>query len=181
MLTRLFFPERTRRYRTAADLYHELITSARYPWLFLEAGIPDTLDGRFHAVAIHAALLLPELERRKPEGPKLSEIVYKKIFDGFDAALREEGVGDASIARKIRKMGEEFFGLGQSIQAALSSADRIEQIKDVLGRNEICAPQGQQALANYLDAAATTLGNADDQALLTGKVTFPGTHKSSVG
>ncbi|MGB3624475.1 MAG: ubiquinol-cytochrome C chaperone family protein [Henriciella sp.] len=181
MLSKLFFPERAGRHRTASALYHDLNSAARKPWLFIEGGIPDTIEGRFHAVALHAALLLPELERRKPEGPKHSEAVYIMIFDGFDAALREKGVGDASIARRIRKMGETFFGLGQSIQAALKEADAPKALRDVLRRNAICEPSAQPLVASYLQTAHEKLGNLADDELLNGRSGLASVDKSSVG
>ncbi|MEQ9316294.1 MAG: ubiquinol-cytochrome C chaperone family protein [Henriciella sp.] len=180
MLSRLFFPDRAKRARAASDLFHDLNQAARNPALFLKGRIPDTMDGRFHAIALHSAILLPELERRKPVGPKVSEAVYKRIFDGFDAALREEGVGDASIARKIRKMGEEFFGLGQSVQEALASADPSDSLAGVLRRNDICPQTGETVIARHLQTLDQYLKALNDDALIAGQARMASIHKSSV-
>lgn len=180
MLSRLFFPDRAKRARAADIAYHDLNLASRTPTLFLEGGISDTMDGRFHAVALHSAVLLPELERRKPEGPKLSQAIYKRIFDGFDAALREEGVGDASIARKIRKMGEEFFGLGQSIQEALASTDPPDSLASVLRRNNICSHSGEMLIAKHLQVLDQHLRTLADDTLLAGQSCMASIHKSSV-
>ena len=79
----------------------------------------DTFDGRFEQVALHGALVLRALRLRGEK--KQAEALVKVIFSGFDHAYRETGVGDSSISRKVRRLGERFYGLARGMNNALQS------------------------------------------------------------
>ncbi|MEM5517551.1 ubiquinol-cytochrome C chaperone family protein [Henriciella sp. AS95] len=128
----------------------------------------DTLDDRFIAIALHASVLLPELEARGKRGKALSKAVYRRVFDGLDAGLRETGVGDASIARKVRKFGERFFGLGRAIQEAIGMDDPETAVESVLIRNQIGTEASRRTLARYIIAVAQDLSARSHDELLSG-------------
>ncbi|WP_158085553.1 ubiquinol-cytochrome C chaperone family protein [Henriciella aquimarina] len=170
-LSRTLFPTRHHRSTVAARLYGEIVSKARTPSLFGEDRLPDTLEGRFQATALYAALIFPLLEREGPEGQAISAELYRRLFQSFDDALRETGVGDASIARKIRKMGEAFFGLGQAVTAAIESSAPPPQLRDVLERNTLASAEGCEALAERLLADHDRLRKADMARVMEG---YPG-------
>ena len=167
-LTDRIFQKSARRKRVAAALFKALMDKARDPWLFVEARLPDTLEGRFHAVTLYAGLLFPKLEASGKQGKLISAKLNTRLFDSFDAALRETGVGDASIARKIRKMGEEFFGIGQALNSALGREAVSDSVAEVLVRNEIVGAEGASALATRLVQADKRLRAAGTDRLLAG-------------
>ncbi|MEL7231876.1 MAG: ubiquinol-cytochrome C chaperone family protein, partial [Pseudomonadota bacterium] len=101
----------------ARGWYDAIMAKARDPRPFQIGAVDDTLEGRFAMVSLVSTLVLRALRDVGPEGRELADGVYREVFSGFDYGLREEGVGDSSIARKIRKMGEEFFGLARSLDA----------------------------------------------------------------
>ena len=105
--------EAARRWRDAVT------TQARSPEPYLKGWISDTIYGRFHMVALVATLAMRRLRAEGREGQALSKAFSEMLFSDFDHALRENGVGDSSIARRIRKMGEEFYGLAKAIDVAL--------------------------------------------------------------
>jgi cytochrome b pre-mRNA-processing protein 3 len=80
---------------------------ARMPELFEDCGIPDTLDGRFDSLALHAALVIDRL-RREPDGEALSQAFFDAMFRHLDLTLREIGIqADALVCRADRPIPEE--------------------------------------------------------------------------
>ena len=67
------------------------------PWLYQALGVPDTLDGRFDLIALHAFLLIHRLQDAPEPGPALAQAVFDAMFRDMDQNLREIGVGDLSV------------------------------------------------------------------------------------
>lgn len=135
---------------------------------FFEAGMaPDTREGRFGIVTLHAALIMRRLRDCGAEGRALSDCLYKQLFSSFDYALREEGVGDSSIARKIRGMGEEFFGLARALDQALGSNADDAAIADILSRNGL-GGDNPARLSSFALRQAAEFSDQPEEALLRG-------------
>jgi cytochrome b pre-mRNA-processing protein 3 len=89
------------------------MAAALSPEAYVAGVVPDDMDHRVQMVGLHAAVLVWQLTRRPEKAlQRLPQLIHTRVFDGFDASLRETGVGDASIARKVRKLGEHYYGLG---------------------------------------------------------------------
>jgi cytochrome b pre-mRNA-processing protein 3 len=116
----------------AAALYARTAERARAPELFEACGIPDTLDGRFDALALHAALVIDRL-RREPDGEAMSQAFFDAMFRHLDLTLREIGVQDLGVGRRIKIMAEGFHGRALAYREAL--AEGGEALTDVLRRN----------------------------------------------
>ena len=163
-------PDRRRGEEIAKRLHHAIVEKARAPMLFGDDRIPDTLDGRFNAICLYSALLFPRLEKAGRKGQAVSQALNDLIFSEIDGALREMGVGDASIARKIRALGARFFGLGRAAKDALESEQPAESLEDVLRRNEVASPDGVSAVASMIIQDAQTLPAVADDAILAGRL-----------
>lgn len=137
-------PEVVRAWRDA------ITAAARAPEPYLKGWVTDTIYGRFHMVSLVATLALRRLQAEGPEGKLISKDLSELLFSDFDHSLREHGVGDSSIARRIRKMGEEFFGLAKAVDAALDEGGAQTALAGVLKRN--IQPDNQKAaeLAGYV-------------------------------
>src|SRR5690242_15019356 len=116
----------------AAALYVRTAEQARAPELFEACGIPDTLDGRFDALALHAALVIDRL-RREPDGEAMSQAFFDAMFRHLDLTLREIGVQDLGVGRRIKIMAEGFHGRALAYREALAGGG--EALRDVLRRN----------------------------------------------
>jgi cytochrome b pre-mRNA-processing protein 3 len=122
--------------KDAARRWRDAVTTqARSPEPYLKGWISDTIYGRFHMVALVATLAMRRLRAEGREGQALSKAFSEMLFSDFDHALRENGVGDSSIARRIRKMGEEFYGLAKAIDVALEMGGPQAEVAAVLKRN----------------------------------------------
>jgi cytochrome b pre-mRNA-processing protein 3 len=118
---------RSRHERTGFLLYGEAVRAAREPAWFTELGVADTLDGRFDLVGLFAALMIHRLNAlRAPDtalGAALAQAVFDAMFADMDFNLRELGVGDMGIARRVRDMWEAFHGRALAYQAPLEQGD----------------------------------------------------------
>lgn len=155
--------------RRAKDWYDQIMAKARDPEPFLQGAVEDTLEGRFAMVSLVSTLVLRALREVGLEGRELADGVYKEVFSGFDYALREEGVGDSSIARKMRKMGEEFFGLARAVDAVLSG-DSEDGLDQVLLRNGVATQGHGQALAKWAVLRADELAALNSEQLLSAQI-----------
>ena len=96
--------------RVGFELYGAAVAAARDPFLYTALRVPDTLDGRFDMIGLHTFLLIQRLKREPAPGPALAQAVFDAMFSDMDINLREMGVGDLSVGRKVRVMWEAFHG-----------------------------------------------------------------------
>ena len=116
----------------AAAVYKRTGEWARAPELFESYGIPDTLDGRFDSLALHAALVIERLHR-EPDGEALAQAFFDVMFKHLDLTLREIGVQDLGVGRRIKIMADGFHGRALAYREAL--ADGPTPLVEVLRRN----------------------------------------------
>jgi cytochrome b pre-mRNA-processing protein 3 len=101
------------------------------------------------------------------------------LFDVFcrdlDDNLREMGVGDLAVPRRMRQFGEAFYGRQAAYGAALAATDP-QELEKVLARNILSrADAGEKAapLARYMRAAAAQLDAQPEDSLIAGRAVFP--------
>jgi cytochrome b pre-mRNA-processing protein 3 len=116
----------------AAALYARTAEQARATQLFEACGIPDTLDGRFDSLALHAALMIDRL-RREPDGEGLAQAFFDAMFRHLDLTLREIGVQDLGVGRRIKIMAEGLHGRALAYRVALAGGPA--PLGEVLRRN----------------------------------------------
>ena len=116
----------------AAAVYRRTAERARAPALFESCGIPDSLDGRFDALALYAALTIDRL-RQEPDGEALAQAFFDAMFKHLDLTLREIGVQDLGVGRRIKIMAEGFHGRALAYREALAGGPT--PLVDVLRRN----------------------------------------------
>jgi len=116
----------------AAALYARTAEEARAPDLFEACGIPDTLDGRFDSLALHAALMIGRLQR-EADGEALAQAFFDAMFRHLDLTLREIGVQDLGVGRRIKIMAEGLHGRALAYREALAGGPT--PLSEVLRRN----------------------------------------------
>jgi len=137
--------------KDVARRWRDAVTAqARVPEPFLKEWVTDTIYGRFNMVTLVATLAMRRMRALGGDGKALSEAFTELLFSDFDHALRENGVGDSSIARRIRKMGEEFFGLAKAVDEALDAGGAKKELIAVLQRNVQSDEEKAKSLALYL-------------------------------
>lgn len=159
----------------AAELaYRRVVEQARQPGFFTDGGVPDTVDGRFELICLHAFLYLHRLKRERPGSGALGQRFFDVMFVDFDRALREMGTGDLSVSREIKRMAEAFYGRIAAYEEGLSAGDAA--LRPALARNLFgTAPASEArlaAMAHYIRREAAGLDRQDAAALLAGEIAF---------
>jgi cytochrome b pre-mRNA-processing protein 3 len=161
----------------AEALYHAAVARARDPAFYGPERVPDSLDGRYDMIVLHVALLLRGLKRSGAAGAPLARALSERMFDDFDRSLRELGVGDLGVARRIKAMARGFYGRLDAYDAALEAADDAA-LAAALRRNLLATAEGVgetfvRDIAAYVRAADSRLAAAPLSAYRTGWVPFP--------
>ena len=92
--------------------------AARAPDLYGEGRAPDTLTGRFELMTAFSAIALLRL-KAAPEADRVGQIFTDRLFRHFDAGLREAGVGDLSVAKRMKALAGAFYGRLGAYDAAI--------------------------------------------------------------
>ena len=123
--------------RTGYELYGAAVAAARDPYFYETLGVADTLDGRFDLVGLHVFLVIRALNRLPPPGPDVAQAVFDAMFNDMDINLREMGVGDMSIAKKVKKMWEAFHGRAGAYEQALSGGNSDHETLNRVARKAL--------------------------------------------
>src|SRR5262249_18572993 len=118
---------------TIERLYGAVVAQARRPAFYLRFGVPDTLDGRFDMIALHVFLVMRRLKAEGEEGRALSQALANRFFADLDRSLREMGVGDLGVGRRVKVMAKAFYGRIAAYEAGLNSGDTA--LGEALKRN----------------------------------------------
>jgi cytochrome b pre-mRNA-processing protein 3 len=167
---------RRRHERTGFVLYGAAVTTARSPHFYAELGVPDTAAGRFELVALHTALLIRRLRAESdPTADALAQAVFDAMFADMDVNLREMGIGDMTVGKRVKMLWEGFHGRAQAYAESLAAGDEAG-LSAALARNVWVnepPPDGApEALAREAMRSDGILASQPISALLEGKVHF---------
>lgn len=157
---------------TIESIYGMIVTQAREPIFYRDLGVPDTVNGRFDLLLLHLWLLLRRL-RTAESGVELSQALFDRFCEDMDDNLREMGVGDQTVPKRMRAFGEAFYGRVQAYDQAIEAS--AEALAQAICKNILNGAGMDQArrLAIYAQAADADLGQINDAALLRGSFKFP--------
>jgi|SRR5262252_1113622 cytochrome b pre-mRNA-processing protein 3 len=171
MISRLF--RRTPQDDSIASLYGMIVAQARAPAFYQIYGVPDTVNGRLEMVMLHAVLVLRQLEASP--GRALGQALFDRFCRDMDASMREMGVGDLAVPRKMQQIGQAFYGRQAAYRAALAEPPGKDEalLVAALARNVFAGlekPEGALRLARYVREADRRLAGAGFAA---GRLPFP--------
>lgn len=165
----------------ASELYGAIVAQARLPVFYQrlgvqqQLGVPDTLEGRFVVLSMHLFALLHRLKDEGEEAAKTAQALADLFAADMETVLREVGVGDLAIPKKVRGLIASGAGLLESYEAAyVEGGNALEQeIADALP-HETCTPRAVAAdLTAYLRGVLSALEGQSVRDLCRGLVTFP--------
>lgn len=113
-------------------LYGAIVRQARTPRLFSDLGVPDTVDGRFEMVALHAFLVMRRLKGASGAAAT-SQALFDVMFDDMDVSLREMGAGDMGVGKRVKAMVQAFYGRVAAYEAGLAAGE--EGLAEALRKN----------------------------------------------
>ena len=158
-------------------LHGEIMAGVLQPALYLECGVPDTFEGRLELLILHTAATVRRIERLPSPGPELAQDVMDGVFRHLDGTLREMGVGDITVPKRIKKHAEAFAGRALTYAKA-GEADGDAALRLALARNvardesRVDSPE-MHRLADYARAVDARLATYDLDHFLSGKIGFP--------
>lgn len=160
--------------RWAVDrLYQSIQAQALRPDFYYDGGARDNFSGRFEMTCLHGTLIFRRLRQAGAAGKALSQDVFDALFDGFDEALRDIGTGDLTVGKKIRKMGEAFYGRAKAYDDAIDAKGDETELTQALMRNLGLAETESERFVRYVRSVEDTLRRHTDEQLLSGEVNWP--------
>lgn len=152
-------------------LHADIVAAVRRPAFYLDYGVADTFQGRFELLTFHAGLILRRLNDAEAPGPALAQDLVDTIFRHLDSGLREMGVGDLAVPKRMKKLAEAFLGRSAAYDAALRESENA--LAEALSRNMFDGGDGGKAMARYGVATHRRLDETSLDALLERPVPFP--------
>jgi cytochrome b pre-mRNA-processing protein 3 len=157
---------------TVARLHDRIVAQSRLPAFFLPPhGAPDTFEGRFEILTLNAGLVLRRLSQLAEPGPDVAQALSDATFAALDDALREIGVSDVGVPKKMKKLAGAFMGRGVAYAKAMQEGDA--ELAAALARNVLGGAGDGVALAAYARAAEAELAATPLEAFLRGEAPFP--------
>ncbi|MEI8395247.1 MAG: ubiquinol-cytochrome C chaperone family protein [Rhodospirillaceae bacterium] len=157
--------------------YHRVVDQSRLPDFYRVCGVPDTLDGRFDMLAVHAFLVMHRLKGRGISAERFSRRLFETMITDMDRTMREMGVGDMGVPRHVKAMAQGFNGRIHAYNDALA-APGDEALLVALDNNlygTVLSPDAAMLalLAGYIRSAVTCLEEQTLDRILAGDLQFP--------
>jgi len=157
---------------TIEAIYGMIVTQAREPSFYRDLAVPDTVNGRFDLLVLHLWLVLRRL--RATEGTAgLSQALFDRFCNDMDDNLREMGVGDLTVPKRMQAFGEAFYGRTTAYDLALEAGE--EPLAQALCKNILNGEgiESARRLSLYAKATIAALARQDESALLAASWKFP--------
>jgi cytochrome b pre-mRNA-processing protein 3 len=171
-----FSKPRSRPPASIEAIYGMIVAKAREPLFYKDLGVPDTVDGRFDLILLHMWMVLRRL-RQGGGAPDRAQALFDRFCVDMDDNLREMGVGDLTVPKRMQAFGEAFYGRAAAYDLALSEGRENDRgplaqaiCKNILNGEGI---ENAHGLAAYVQATLARLGCLDDAAFLGASWTFP--------
>lgn len=158
----------------ARALYAQIVAQARQPEFYDRCGVPDTLDGRFEMLALHVFLVLRRLKGERRPAASLAQELLDTMFADMDENLREMGVGDLSVGKRVKQMARAFYGRIAAYEDGLDGAAGVLEAalaRNLFGTVEATSP-ALAALGAYLRREADALMAQPAKAICAGGLSF---------
>src|SRR5215831_20770184 len=155
---------------TIEAIYGMIVTQAREPSFYRDLGVSDTVNGRFDLLILHLWMVLRRLHPLE-DGVELAQALFDLFCEDMDANLREMGIGDLAVPKRMQAFGEAFYGRSAAYDLALT--DGPEALAQAICRNILNGQNIENArrLATYAKTAIAALEHQGDAAM--GTWTFP--------
>ena len=151
-------------------LWHKVVELARDPAWYRDCGVADTVPGRFDAISLVVALVRLRMDG-KPELRAPSARLTELFVADMDGQLRQSGVGDLAMAKRMGKLMSVLAGRIEALKAALAEADDAALIAAVERNVTLNEDADSAVLARRVRHVAASLAEVSDADLLAGKIT----------
>lgn len=175
MFKRLFGRERHANRAITEALYAQIVAAARQTVFYSHWNVPDTPLGRFEMLSLHMFLFQHRLRGEGAAAQEVAQVLIDEFFLDVDHSLRELGIGDVGVPKRMKKLAKMFYGRTAAYDDALERNDH-DGLTAALARNVRpdagAWPEAAQ-LALYVADAAGHLAAQPTESILSGTVMFP--------
>lgn len=178
MVKNIFSSHRRRRRRLADRTYTMIVNQSRNPIFYADIGVPDTMEGRFELILMHLFAVVNRLTRGADPDSDMALMITESFVTDMDHSLRELGVGDVSVGKKVKRLYKAFRGRLEAYDRAFNDRRDTEHeaVRSAISRNfDLPADpaNAQDRLCAYLVAAVEKLQNTATSDLLAHAIPFP--------
>jgi len=156
--------------------YAALTTAARQPGFYDGLDVPDTVMGRFEMLSIVMILFFRRTRSSPTSGQEIAQEIVDAFFQDIDYSIRELGIGDTGVPKRMKKLAGMFYGRLESYAAAMDAGDR-EALAQALRRNIYPEPRDEPpsmlGLADWMMSTETHLSGVSDAQIATGSASLP--------
>jgi cytochrome b pre-mRNA-processing protein 3 len=155
---------------TIEAIYGMIVAQAREPVFYESHGVPDRVEGRFDMVVLHLWMVL---RRLRNADTALQQALFDHFCNDMDANLREMGVGDLTVPKRMKAFGEAFYGRSTAYDMAMEGGEK--DLADALLRNLLIGADeaSGKRLASYVMEAVAALDAVSVADLRSGAWRFP--------
>jgi cytochrome b pre-mRNA-processing protein 3 len=174
---RKWFQARAESRRIGRDVYDAIVAQARTPGFYRELQVPDTVEGRFELIVLHIALVLNRLVREGAAGQQVAQSLTESFVADMDDTLREMGIGDLGVPRRVKKAAAALYERGQAYASGLSARQAApDPLAAALSEHVYagpCAGLALEQLAGYVRDARALLDQQPASSVFAGQIAFP--------
>jgi cytochrome b pre-mRNA-processing protein 3 len=159
------------------QLHGKIVAASRAPFLYINLGVPDSFEGRFEMVTLYAGLVMRRLTQLSGIGAELAQELADSVFRHFEIALREIGIGDVAVPKRLKRMAEAFYGrskaYGDGLDDPVSDCLAKALARNVYGMEDVALAPMALTLTQYVRVAAEALDQTPLSVFAEGDVQFP--------
>ncbi|MEM5494141.1 ubiquinol-cytochrome C chaperone family protein [Hoeflea sp. AS16] len=163
--------------------YAEITGAARSPVFYEAMGVPDTVMGRFEMISIHLIMYLRRASSAGEATKGLAQDLVDAFFEDVDHSIRELGIGDMGVPKRMKKLAKMFYGRVTSYGQALDTDDRqglVEALRRNLHPESGDDAPSTQALADWMLATERTLQDVPEEKLAAGLLSFRAADRETI-
>jgi cytochrome b pre-mRNA-processing protein 3 len=171
-----WFRSRAEDRRTAIDLYGAIVAQARRAEFFARHGVEDTPEGRTSMIIVLAFPVLDRLQAGDGKARRVARLLAEAFVTDIDDCLREMGVGDLSVPKKVKRAAQALGERCLAYRAAIRGADPLAALARELASTVPGLerdPAGSESLARFALAAHAAFARQLGDELLSGRIVYP--------
>jgi len=146
------------------SLYAQAVAQSRQIVFYTDYGVPDEIGARFEILVLHVLMLTDALKSEELQRRETSQALFDALMQALDDTLREQGIGDLSVPKKMKKLGQEVYTrmvrwdeMWEQDAPTDAQADYLRRTL-YAGQEEAAAlPLWSQALAHYINDVRAAL------------------------
>ncbi|WP_108883354.1 ubiquinol-cytochrome C chaperone family protein [Anderseniella sp. Alg231-50] len=167
---------RTQKLNPVRTVYEAIVAQARQADLYSELAVPDTLDGRFDMIILHNDAVMCHMQAGEESDKAFAQALIDEVFRDMDRSLREMGVGDMGVGKRVKKMASVYYGRANAY--ANARAEGEASVAAALVRNVFegteSRTQAAERLAKYTILMHDAVGAMDRAEIRAGNLNLDG-------